>query len=203
MTHYKAEWEALADVKDELARRDWFPGTSGNLSIKVTDNPVTFLVTTSGIDKTKRTSEDFLLVDADGLPVVETPFKPSAETAIHRELYNKTDAGCILHVHTVENNVISELYADAREITFTNQELIKAFGIWEEDGSITIPIVENPADLEKLADLVAERAKPGIFGVLIRNHGITAWGRSAFEAKKHLEAFEFLFRYHLMLNTFK
>lgn len=203
MTHYKAEWDALADVKDELARRDWFPGTSGNLSIKVTDDPVTFLVTTSGIDKTKRTSEDFLLVDAIGKPVAETPFKPSAETSIHRELYKKTDAGCILHVHTVENNVISELYAEAGEITFTNQELIKAFGIWDEDGSITVPIVDNPADLEKLADLVAECAKPGIFGVLIRNHGITAWGRSAFEAKKHLEAFEFLFRYHLMLKTFR
>jgi methylthioribulose-1-phosphate dehydratase len=200
---YKPEWEALAEVKDELARRDWFPGTSGNLSIKVTDDPVTFLVTTSGIDKTKRTSEDFLLVDEAGKPVADTPFKPSAETSIHRELYKKTDARCILHVHTAQNNVISELYGNVGEITFQNQELIKAFGIWEENGSITVPIVANPADLEELANLVAERAKPGVNGVLIRNHGITAWGRSAFEAKKHLEAFEFLFRYHLMLKTYK
>ena len=35
--------------------------------------------------------------------------------------------------------------------------------------------------------------------VLIRNHGITAWGKDAFEAKKVLEACEFLFQYQLAL----
>jgi ribulose-5-phosphate 4-epimerase/fuculose-1-phosphate aldolase len=37
-------WEELADIKRVLARRDWFPGTSGNLAIKVDDEPVSFLV---------------------------------------------------------------------------------------------------------------------------------------------------------------
>lgn len=32
--------------------------------------------------------------------------------------------------------------------------------------------------------------------MLIRNHGIYAWGDSDFAAKRHLEAFEFLFEYH-------
>ena len=62
-------WKELAEVKAELAARDWFFATSGNLSIKVTDDPLTFLVTASGKDKRKQTDEDFLLVDASGNPV--------------------------------------------------------------------------------------------------------------------------------------
>ncbi|MET3503978.1 methylthioribulose 1-phosphate dehydratase [Halalkalibacter oceani] len=193
------KWNELADIKDELAARDWFPGTSGNLSIKVSDSPLSFLVTASGKDKRKRTAEDFLLVGGNGQPLEETHLKPSAETVLHQRIYEKTDAGCSLHVHTIDNNVISELYGEQGEITFRRQELIKAFNIWDEDGEITVPIVKNYADLPRLGDAVAERIAPGIYGVLIRNHGITAWGRNGFEAKKHLEAFEFLFSYHLKM----
>jgi methylthioribulose-1-phosphate dehydratase len=201
MSRLQERWNELADIKDELAARDWFPGTSGNLSIKVSDTPLTFLVTASGKDKRKRTEEDFLLVDLCGKPIEETHLKASAETGIHCEVYRLTDAGCCLHVHTVENNVISELYANEGAITFKGQELIKAFGIWEEDGEITIPIVENYADLDKLAKEVAKVIGPDTKAVLIRNHGITLWGKNGFEAKKHLEALEFLFSYHLKMRT--
>lgn len=194
-------WNELADVKDVLASRDWFPGTSGNVSIKVSDLPLAFYVSASGKDKTKRTSEDFLLVDQYGEPVEETHLKASAETGIHCEVYRLTDAGCCLHVHTVDNNLISELYGDVGKITFQGQELIKAFGIWEEEGSITVPIVENYGDLSKLSEAVGAVIKPDTKAVLIRNHGITVWGKNAFEAKKHLEAFEFLFSYHIKLQT--
>ncbi|MEK4565736.1 methylthioribulose 1-phosphate dehydratase [Alkalihalobacillus sp. FSL R5-0424] len=197
---YTTQWNELADIKDELAARDWFPGTSGNLSIKVVDSPLQFLVTASGRDKRKRTSEDFLLVNEFSQPLEDSPLKPSAETILHQRIYEKTEAGCSLHVHTVANNVISELYANEGEITFQHQELIKAFNLWEEDASITIPIVPNYADLPILAEAVANEIKRGVFGVLIRNHGITVWGKNGFEAKKHLEAFEFLFEYHLRLK---
>jgi methylthioribulose-1-phosphate dehydratase len=201
LTTHEQRWNELADVKDELAARNWFPGTSGNLSIKVGDEPLIFYVSASGKDKTKRTSEDFLLVDGEGRPVKQTELKASAETGIHCEVYRLTDAGCCLHVHTVDNNLISELYGNDGKITFQNQELIKAFGIWEEDGSITVPIVENHTDLKELSKAVAGAINPDTKAVLIRNHGITVWGKDAFEAKKHLEAFEFLFSYHLKLQT--
>ena len=62
--------------------------------LKVSDNPVTFLVTASGKDKTKRTNEDFLLVDEFGESIEHSYLKPSAETLLHTEIYKKTDAGC-------------------------------------------------------------------------------------------------------------
>lgn len=197
----KERWDELADIKDELAGRDWFPGTSGNLSIKVHDDPLRFLVTASGKDKRKRTPEDFVLVDGDGMPVEITDLKPSAETIVHKKIYTHTDAGCCLHVHTVDNNVISELYAHQGEITFQGLELIKAFGLWEENAHVTVPIVENWSDLNRLADGVVGVLQPDTKAVLMRNHGITVWGRTAFEAKKYLEALEFLFSYQLKLKA--
>ncbi|AZB42532.1 methylthioribulose 1-phosphate dehydratase [Bacillus sp. FJAT-42376] len=193
-------WRELADVKRELAERDWFPATSGNLAIKVDGDPLTFYVTASGKDKRKETADDFLLVNADGVPAEETDLKPSAETLLHVEVYSRTQAGCSLHVHTVENNVISELYAHEGAVTFTGQEIIKAFGLWEENASISIPIIPNHADIPQLAGVFGQHVHEDAGAVLIRNHGITVWGRDAFEAKKYLEACEFLFSYHLRLK---
>ncbi|MCK0473162.1 methylthioribulose 1-phosphate dehydratase [Halalkalibacter sp. APA_J-10(15)] len=191
-------WNELASIKRELAVRDWFPGTSGNLSIKVQDEPLQCLVTVSGKDKYKETNEDFVLVNEDAEPLTDEG-KPSAETVIHLEVYKKTDAGCSLHVHTLDNNLISELYFEQGFITFKGVELIKAFGIWAEDGQLTIPIVENYSDLPTLGKAISHVIEPDTKAVLIRNHGITVWGRNAFEAKRHLEACEFLFSYQMKL----
>ncbi|MGD8190845.1 methylthioribulose 1-phosphate dehydratase [Brevibacillus ginsengisoli] len=188
----------LDDVKMTFARRDWFPGTSGNLSIKIESDPLLFAVTASGKDKTKCTSEDYLVVDENSEPVEQTTLKPSAETLIHAVVYkNFATARACFHVHTISNNVISELYYGQRSFSIQGQELIKGLGIWEENARITVPIVENYADIPTLASAIEQVITPDVPGVLIRNHGIYAWGDSDLAAKRHLEAFEFLFDYHL------
>jgi methylthioribulose-1-phosphate dehydratase len=200
---YKAQWEELAQVKKEIADRDWFMGTSGNLAIRVSSSPAAFLVTASGKDKRKQTDEDFLLVDESGEAIEETNLRPSAETLLHSRIFQNSQAGCSLHVHTVPNNVVSELYGDRGEITFRNQELIKAFDKWEEDASLTIPIIHNHAHIPRLSEEFSTHVTEDKGAVLIRNHGITVWGRNAFEAKKLLEACEFLFQYHLSILSLK
>lgn len=203
MSSLEEKWKELADVKAELAARDWFMGTSGNLAIKVESEPIRFLVTASGKDKRKATDEDFLLVDEFGRPASSTHLKPSAETLLHVEVYRKTNAGCSLHVHTIDNNVISEVYGDRGEVQFQGQELIKAFDKWEEDALLRIPIIPNHAHIPSLAKAFSEHVSGDSGAVLIRNHGITVWGKNAFEAKKILEATEFLFRYQLRLLEHK
>lgn len=202
-TNYKNAWQTLADVKDELADRDWFMGTSGNLAIRTSLEPVQFLVTASGKDKRKRTDQDFLLVDAEGQPLEETPLKPSAETLLHCAIYKRTQAHCSLHVHTIANNVISEIHGDAGEVRFKKQELIKAFGLWDEQAELIIPIIPNYADIPTLTEAFLPFISADYGAVLIRNHGITVWGKDAFEAKKLLEASEFLFQYELALHSIK
>jgi methylthioribulose-1-phosphate dehydratase len=81
--------------------------------------------------------------------------------------------------------------------------MIKAFDIWKEDDSITVPIVENDACIPKLAEEIGRVIQPEVPGVLIRNHGIYVWGDSDFTAKRHLEAFEFLFEYQINMFFLK
>lgn len=186
----------LADIKDLFAARNWFPGTSGNLSMRVgafSPESFYFAVTASGKDKSKRTPEDFLIVDQNGKPAETTGLKPSAETLIHCEIYRLTGCGAVFHVHTVFNNLISEYYGEQGHVPVQGIELIKAFNIWEENAAIQVPVLPNYADIPSIARLVPDVLNAAIPGILLRNHGIYAWGRDAFEAKKHLEAFEFLF----------
>lgn len=188
----------LRDAKALLAAKGWFPATSGNLSVRVgafTPEDFRFAITASGKDKSVQTPEDFLLVGPQGQPMEATALKPSAETLIHCEIYRLTGAGAIFHVHTVFNNLVSELYAEQGRIPVEGVELIKAFNIWEEEARIEIPILPNYADIPRIAELVEGAIVPRIPGIVLRKHGIYAWGANAFEAKRHLEAFEFLFEY--------
>ncbi|MDF2835251.1 MAG: methylthioribulose-phosphate dehydratase [Paenibacillus sp.] len=188
----------LREVKELFASRGWFPGTSGNLSVRVGDyspEQFQFAITASGKDKTVHTPEDYLFVDQDGKPCESTSLKPSAETLIHCEIYRLTGAGAIFHVHTVFNSVISEYFWDRKSVPVDGVELIKGFNIWDEEAHIDIPIVSNFAHIPSIVPEITERLTDRIPGILLRKHGIYAWGANAFEAKRHLEAFEFLFEY--------
>ncbi|WP_010273765.1 methylthioribulose 1-phosphate dehydratase [Paenibacillus senegalensis] len=197
----QAAFQELRQYKTMLASKGWFPATSGNMSVRIGDHTgqsdFVFAVTSSGKDKSLNTPEDFLLVNQDGQPIQQTSLKPSAETLIHCEIYKATGCGAVFHVHTLYNNLISEWYAGQGQahIPIQGIELIKAFNIWEEDARIEVPILPNYADIPKIAALVKDAIVPQIPGIVLRNHGIYAWGANAFEAKRHLEAFEFLFEY--------
>lgn len=196
----------LKEVKQLFASRGWFAGTSGNLSVRVGDydaNEFNFAITASGKDKTIHTPEDYLFVDQDGKPSEKTNLKPSAETLIHCEIYRLTGAGAIFHVHTVYNNVISEYFWDRKSVPVDGVELIKGFNIWDEEAQIEIPIVSNFAHIPSIVPEVTERLNMAIPGIILRKHGIYAWGANAFEAKRHLEAFEFIFEYVYKLELLK
>lgn len=188
----------LRDVKGLFASRGWFAGTSGNLSIRAGDfspEQFSFAITASGKDKSQQTPEDFLFVDQHGKPCEATKLKPSAETLIHCEIYKQTGCGAIFHVHTVFNNLVSEWFWNRKSVPVDGVELIKAFNIWDEEAHIEIPIVSNFADIPRIVPEVTERLDQRIPGILLRKHGIYAWGANAFEAKRHIEAFEFIFEY--------
>lgn len=187
----------LARLCELFGRRGWLPATSGNLSILVARDPLHFGITASGRDKQALTPEDVVFVDGEGRALPGQPgLRPSAETKVHARLYARTNAGCILHVHTVFNNLASRIGFAAGGVELADLELLKGLDIWEEGARIRVPVVENHADLDRLAEAVAGAVSdPRVPGVLVREHGIYAWGRTPDEAKRHLEAFEFLFEY--------
>ena len=58
-----------------------------------------------------------------------------------------------------------------------------------------MPIIENSQDYEELAAELVEalRTYADTHGVLLSRHGLYTWGKSVAEARRHLEALEFLF----------
>ncbi len=192
----QARLAELKEVKELLAAKGWFPGTSGDLSARVgkyAPDEFYFAITSRGKDKAmQHTPEDFLFVDAGGNACETTSLKPSRESLIHAKIYRMTGSSAIFHVHTVFNNLISEVYGDQGFIPVHGNELIKELGIWEERAAIEIPVLPNYADIPSVAKLVPGAIHPDIPGFVLRNHGIYAWGSSILEAKRHLEAFEFM-----------
>lgn len=191
-------FQQLSEIKASFAAKGWFPATSGNLSLRVgdiVDGHFQFAVTASGKDKATRSPEDFLMVNELCQPIENTKLKPSAETSIHSEIYHATGCGAIFHIHTVFNNLASELFWKEGAIAVQGVELIKGLNIWEEDARIEIPILPNFADVSRITKLVQDAIRPRIPGIVLNKHGIYAWGANAFEAKRHIEAFEYLFEY--------
>ena len=58
-----------------------------------------------------------------------------------------------------------------------------------------MPVIDNTQDYGRLATAVsgALAAYPECHGLLLRGHGLYAWGADLAEARRHVEALEFLF----------
>ena len=191
--------EIITNVR-ELAQLGWTPATSSNFSERLDDRHAA--ITVSGRDKGKLTEADIMVVDFDG-KAVGSEHRPSAETLLHTQLYRRfADVGCILHTHSRNQTVASRLFAADGHVRLADYELLKAFrGNETHDTTLDLPVLPNSQHMPTLAAQVETLLDTGpMWGYLIDGHGLYAWGRSMAEARRHLEAFEFLFACELELR---
>lgn len=187
----------------ELSARGWTPATSSNFSMRLDEQHAA--VTVSGRDKGRLAAEDIMVVDLAGKAVHEGQ-KPSAETVLHTQLYARlADVGCVLHTHSLAQTVASRLYAGAGKIRFEDYELIKAFrGEETHDTAYEMVVLANNQHIPTLAAQVDVLLDKGpMWGYLIEGHGMYAWGRDMAEARRHLEAFEFLINCELEMRKLR
>ncbi|HSR65139.1 MAG TPA: methylthioribulose 1-phosphate dehydratase [Xanthomonadaceae bacterium] len=191
--------EIITNVR-ELAAAGWTPATSSNFSRRLDDHHAA--ITVSGRDKGRLTEADIMVVDLDG-NAVATDHRPSAETLLHTQLYRRfPDIGCVLHTHSLVQTVASRLYAGAGHVHLEGYELLKAFpGTTTHDVEMDVPVLPNSQDMRTLAAQVdALLDNQPMWGYLIDGHGLYAWGRDMAEARRHLDAFEFLLGCELELR---
>ncbi|HAI93309.1 MAG TPA: methylthioribulose 1-phosphate dehydratase [Xanthomonadaceae bacterium] len=187
----------------ELARAGWTPATSSNFSERLDERHAA--ITVSGRDKGRLTPEDIMVVDFDGRPVA-TDLRPSAETLLHTRLYRRfPEVGCVLHTHSPVQTIASRLYAAQGRVHLQGYELLKALhGNTTHETAIDLPVFPNTQDMTVLAAQVdALLDKQPMWGYLIDGHGLYAWGRDMAEARRHLEAFEFLLHCELELRKLR
>ena len=184
----------------ELSALGWTPATSSNFSMRLDEHHAA--ITVSGRDKGRLVATDIMVVDMAG-KAVATEHRPSAETLLHTQLYARyPDVGCVLHTHSHVQTVASRLYAAQGHVHLEGYELLKAFaGNQTHEMAVDVPVLSNTQDMDELAEWVDTLLdQQPMWGYLIDGHGLYAWGRTMAEARRHLEAFEFLFACELDLR---
>ena len=114
---------------------------------------------------------------------------------IYRE---RAHARAILHVHTIWNTLaVGQVRGDWVCVLCTVTNLLKGLsGVTTHEHTERVPIIENTQEYASLAEELercAYASNADAHGVLLSRHGLYTWGESVAEARRHLEALEFLF----------
>ena len=150
-----------------------------------------FAIKPSGVDYSKMTADDMVVVDLDG-KVVEGKLRPSSDTATHIEFY-KNFAGCrgAVHTHSVEATAWAQA---CREIP--------AYGTTHADtfhGPVPVTRTLTKAEVDEAYELntgrvIVERFRGlepmAVPGVLVAGHAPFTWGSSPADAVDHAVALE-------------
>ena len=173
--------------------RDWVPATSGNFSARLSDGRIA--ITSSGCHKGRMSIADIMTVDAEGRALGAG--KPSAETALHTQLYRLfPEVGAVLHTHSPGGVAMTRAFPSMSAWTVSGHELLKALpGISTHETTIRLPIVDNDQDIARIAARIEPQLliKPTPPAYLIRGHGLYAWGQDITEAERVVEALEWMF----------
>ena len=192
--------ESLANETKRIADLGFMACTAGNSSVMLHREPLLIAMSPSGVDKTRLTPDSFILVDAAGKSPTGDARKPSDETLLHVALYLHAGCSAVMHGHPPHAVALS-LDADSA-LNFRGIEMQKAFaGTTTHERGCRLPVIDNSQDMAELAARAIAARNPEMPAVLVRGHGVYAWGRSPAEAGRHLEAVEWLSRVLLLARA--
>jgi methylthioribulose-1-phosphate dehydratase len=186
--------EEMVQTIRGINAKGWSPATSTNYSFRESAKSDVLFISKSGIDKEKFELTDFMTTDRKGKPTDEFKgVKSSAETEIHTTIYDMfPETTVILHSHSIYPIVITQHCGD--NVLFEGFELQKGFeGVTSHMEPVEIPIFGNTQDIAGFSKMLTKHKKELLYHCFImRKHGIYAWGKNIFEAKRHLETLDYL-----------
>lgn len=189
----------LVSVGRFFAEKSWSVATSSNYSTRLGENQIA--ITRSGIDKYNIVLKDIIEIDQYGnlLANIDHPYRPSAETLIHTTLYSHfPEIHAVLHTHSALSTRLSMKFLKDNCVRFVGYEMQKAISSHlTHEESLIVPILPNSQDMKQFAANLQAQLKlwpKNTYGFLIAGHGLYAWGKDIAEARRHVEAFEFLFQ---------
>ncbi|MCD6310277.1 MAG: class II aldolase/adducin family protein [Candidatus Eremiobacteraeota bacterium] len=168
----------LVETGKHLDKLGFFPGTSGNISIRNPDD--TMLITPSGVSKGQLKPEDLIIMDFSG-NVLCGEGRPSSEAKMHFFIYKaRPDVNAIVHCHPPFTTGFA-----AAGISLDMPVLPEAILIL---GPVPVVPYATPGTWE-----VPESLRPYIDGgnsFLLANHGALTLGKSLEEAGHRMETLE-------------
>jgi methylthioribulose-1-phosphate dehydratase len=194
--------EFMVSLIRQMHARQESPATSGNYSFRPEKSEGDFfMLSESAVDKSIFGRDNFIGVSEKGevLPLWEKAGREaSAETKLHLVIYERTNAHCVLHSHGLDSVFFAEAFPGQDVAYVKGLELLKGLsGVTSHEETFHIPIFENSQDMGKLCKKLNDYLdkNPQCFGFVLRGHGLTCWGKSVWEAKRHLEVYRYLFEY--------
>ena len=174
MERWSSERQLLWQVAREMSAQGLVSGSSGNASLRLSQDGVggLVLITPTGRSYGQLEPGDLVVIDLEG-EAVEGDLSPSFESALHLTLYEaRKDVGAILHTHSLFASVAA---VAGLEIPPVVDEMVMSVG-----GSVRVAEYGFPSTEE-----LAQRACWALGernAVLLRNHGLVGVGRSPLEA---------------------
>jgi len=192
---------ALSAEAARFASFGWMRGTSGNVSLVLSRDPLRLAVTVSARDKGELTGADVVVVGAkvSAVPIdgaarpasaPSVPPAPSAEAALHAHIASVTGAGAVVHVHTVAAVAAGWHWPSGVELE--GIEMLKGIGVPAEGVRVTIPVIPNSQDMRILGERFERARRPQVPAAIVASHGLYAWGSDLEQARHHTEIVEWL-----------
>lgn len=156
----------------------WVEMIFNHITVRVpgprSDEPALFLINPFGLHYSEITASSLLLIDIEGNPVRETKYPVNrAGFVIHSAIHGNVErAHCVMHTHTTTGMAVACQKDGLSPTNFYAAQLHGGVAYHDFEG-IT---VEEGEKTRLLASIGTKRA------LILRNHGLLAWGTSLPEA---------------------
>jgi methylthioribulose-1-phosphate dehydratase len=191
--------ELLCSLLRDWHARGWVSGTGGGICGPTEDGNL-FLAPTGVHKELVRPDDFFVVAPGDGRVVREpkTPgLRPSECNSIFGLIWRDRGARSVAHSHSLSAVLAADLAADGDHVTIAELEMLKGIHGLSNRDVHRVPVIDNtarePELVAQLTGVLGDARFGGSFAVLVRDHGAYIWGADVWEAKRHVEVYQFLF----------
>src|SRR5688572_11039694 len=152
----------------------WTEMIFNHITLRVPGPEKIFLINPFGLHYSEITASSLVLIDIEGNPLRESKWPVNkAGFIIHSAIHDSVaDAHCVMHTHTTTGMAVASLKDGLSPTNFYSAQLRGGVAYHDFEG-IT---VEEGEKKRLVASIGARRA------VILRNHGLLAWGPTVAEA---------------------
>jgi ribulose-5-phosphate 4-epimerase/fuculose-1-phosphate aldolase len=152
----------------------WTEMIFNHITVRVPGPEVCFLINPFGLHYSEMKASSLVLIDIEGNPVRETQWPVNrAGFVIHSAIHGAIPrAHCVMHTHTTSGMAVACLEQGLSPDNFYGAMLVGKVAYHEFEG-----VTVEPGERERLVRDIGD--KPA---VVLRNHGLLAWGPGVAEA---------------------
>ena len=164
----------LAAAYRIFAMLGWTEMIFNHITVRVPGPETRFLINPFGLHYSEVKASNLVLIDIEGNPVRDTEWPVNrAGFVIHSAIHGSIpQAHCVMHTHNTSGMAVACLEEGLSPHNFYGAMLVGKLAYHEFEG-----VTVEPGEKERLVRDIGE--KPA---VILRNHGLLAWGPSVPEA---------------------